>query len=574
MGVRRAVDLAVDAAQKPEGGILTLGPLIHNEQTLAMLRSRGVEPLGEDAPPPGGRILVRAHGVPPDVESAYREDGYRILDGTCPKVKTVHRVISRLREKGCAVVIAGDPGHAEVRGLLGYSGDAGRLVESPADVARLPELGPCIGLVSQTTFHRETFDRIAAALRERFPEAEIRVRKTICAATDRRQRETDELARRVDAMIVVGGRHSANTLRLAEIARRHCAEVQHVEEEGEIDGTRLEGCGTVGVTAGASTPNWMINRVVEHLYELDRRRSRSLGSRLSQVLDALSHMNVFTASGAAAMYYSSCVLQGRPFVAAAAFTAFLYFLSMYLWNSLTNLESTRHLGIGRYRFYDAHRRYLYALVAVGAAGLLGLGAAQHGSFFRLMLLATVAGSLYHVPLVPGRFRRILKYRAIVEIPTSRDFFVALAWSVVITLSPHALEGRFEAGASTVFFMLWMFFLAYLRSLVLDLRDIQGDRILGRETLVTIIGGARVRRLVRGLSVAAAATLTVVGGYGLVAENRPLAAFLSQLPVLAYIGLVMGKSRRLSEGRPVLFKLVIDGLFFVSALGAGAWRLLA
>ena len=191
------------------------------------------------------------------------------MDGTCPKVKTVHRVIEKYKNQGFAIVITGDEGHAEVIGLQGYAGNAGHLIKAPDDVDALPHFDK-LCVVSQTTFDKITFDEVAKRIKERYPASEVIIKKTICSATDQRQNETRELAGRVDAMIVVGGKNSANTKRLAHIAREVChGPVQYVETEAEIEWRALEHCKTVGITAGASTPNWMINRIVEQLEFLE-----------------------------------------------------------------------------------------------------------------------------------------------------------------------------------------------------------------------------------------------------------------------------------------------------------------
>ena len=176
-----------------------------------------------------------------------------MIDGTCPKVKTVHKVIEKYRKMGYAIVITGDEGHAEVVGLQGYAGGAGHLVHSPVDVDRLPHFEK-LCLVSQTTFDKNTFDEVAQRIKDRYARSDVVIKKTICSATDQRQNETRELAARVDAMLVVGGKNSANTKRLAHIAREVCpGPVQYVETESEIDWRAIEHCKTVGITGGAST---------------------------------------------------------------------------------------------------------------------------------------------------------------------------------------------------------------------------------------------------------------------------------------------------------------------------------
>jgi 4-hydroxy-3-methylbut-2-enyl diphosphate reductase len=569
MGVRRAVDLALEQAAGSQAGVLTLGPLIHNNQTVEMLRERRIVAIDETKQvPPESTILISAHGTPPAVQQSWEPRGH-VIDGTCPKVKTVHKVIEKYRDQGFAIVIAGDKGHSEVVGLQGYAGPAGHLIGSPEDVDGLPEFDK-ICLVSQTTFDSETFDEIAGRIRTRYEAtAEVVVKKTICSATDRRQSETRELAAKVDAMIVVGGRNSANTKRLAAIAGETGKPVQWVETELDIDWNAIAGFATVGITAGASTPNWMIRRITEYLTYMDSTRKKTAVSFLRHLVDLFSSLNIFVAAGASCMYYASCMLQkSAPGIAGAA-VALLYFLSMYLWNSLGSMEMTQHLGIGRYRFYRSNKPLLYSLVAACMLVLLGVSFLQSRILFYLMLLSSLAGSVYHITIVPGPLRRLLRYSRLRDVPMSRDLFVALAWAVVLTLMPHAAAETLILTPATGLAFALLFVLAFLRSLMFDLRDIEGDRIMGRETLVTIIGEDRARMTIM-VATAAACGLCAVSPLLMPesAKGRVYYMFLFQMVPILYLYIFTRLNRGQRFGRSVMFAIFADVPFFLS--GFAAW----
>jgi len=568
MGVRRAVDIALEHAGRSGGGVYTLGPLIHNNQTVQMLVERGITTLDESKPPPSdSTILIRAHGVAPGVQRSWEPRGH-VIDGTCPKVKTVHHVIEKYRALGFAVVIAGDAGHAEVVGLQGYAGDAGHLIGSADEVKNLPDFKK-ICLVSQTTFDNTTFEEIAEKIRSRYATgSEVVVKKTICSATDRRQDETRELAKKVDAMLVVGGKNSANTKRLAKIATESGTPTQWVETEKDIEWDRIANCKTVGITAGASTPNWMIKRITDYLLYMDQTKKKTPANLLRHIIDLFFTVNIFVATGAALVYYASCVLQELPPTASGFAISFLYFLSMYLWNSLTSIEATQHLGVGRYRFYSAHKPALYAVVAVCILLILAISFLESRLVFYLMLFSTFAGSVYHITIVPSFLRRIVRYGKLKDVPTSRDLFVALAWGVVLTFVPLAGAGAARLSLITVPSFILIFVLALLRSLIFDLRDIEGDRIMGRETLVTIIGEAWARR----------AVLVVILLTGIVCALSPLFVesakslhvsegfFLQMIPLL-YLYVFMRFNREHRISRSVLFNLFADGHFFLAGLCA-------
>jgi len=472
----------------------TIGPLIHNQQTLDMLKERGVAQF-DDAPDSRSTLLIRAHGIPPEMQQKFATAGHTIIDGTCPKVKTVHRVIQRYRDQGFRIIIAGDAGHAEVVGLLGYAGSAGVLIQTPEEARALPDF-PKICLVSQTTFDRTTFDLISDEIRSRYEGQEVVIKKTICSATDQRQAETEILARSVDAMIVVGGKDSANTKRLFAIAKQCGVPTQLIETEEDLAWEPLADCKIIGVTAGASTPNWMIKRVTDYLRFLNRTRQPLVPKIGGRLFDIAANLNIFLALGAAAVYYVSCRVQHVPWSGTGTLLSFLYFISMYLWNSITSLETTQHFGISRYRFYHRRKTALFAVAGGILALLLTISFFNGKNLFLLMLFATFIGSVYHVTIVPPPFRNFFRYKNLKDLPSSRDLFIALAWSTVLTFIPQAIQGHFSIDIPAILCFSWIFILAFLRSLIFDLRDIEGDRIMGRETLITILGETRARNSIR------------------------------------------------------------------------------
>jgi 4-hydroxy-3-methylbut-2-enyl diphosphate reductase len=322
------------------------------------------------------------------------------------------------------------------------------------------------------------------------------------------------------------------------------------------------------VTAGASTPRWMIRRVVDHLQSLAQQQSHTARGFAAQVFDAVTYLNFIVALGAAAMYYASCTLQGLAYHVSGSLLALLYFLSMYLWNSLSSLERTQHLGLQRYRFYRSHRGLLFVLAGLSIVSMLAFSYQQGRLLFYLMLFATAAGSAYQVTIVPKFLRRIVPYSNLRDVPTSRDLFVALAWGILLTVIPHALSGTAEISAHTVLTFVWIFSLAYLRSVIFDLRDIEGDRIMGRETLVSIIGERRARQgiliVMRLLLVivAAYAAIDILGYRGLSSSSISL---LFQLPVLLYLYLFERQNRTKGIRRASVFTALMDFQFVLAGV---------
>jgi 4-hydroxy-3-methylbut-2-enyl diphosphate reductase len=266
-GVKRALDLVARAADDRPRAVYTLGALIHNPQEIARLEARGIHQADSLDEVKAGAIVLSAHGVDPDVEQAARGRGLEVIDATCPFVKRAHEHILALSRGGYAIVILGDRGHREVEGLAARAQGKAEIVSSAEEAERLPARGGRCGLVVQTTQRPEALRAVAGVLAERC--RELRVFNTICEATVKRQQSARELAERVDAMIVVGGRNSANTQRLAEICAATGAPTHHVETAAEVSADWVREARRVGVTAGASTPAWIVDEVVARLRQLE-----------------------------------------------------------------------------------------------------------------------------------------------------------------------------------------------------------------------------------------------------------------------------------------------------------------
>ena len=264
-GVTRALELANRAAEDTSRPVHTLGALIHNPQEVARLEAAGVRQVESLEEVTEGTVILSAHGVDPSVEAEARARGLEVIDATCPFVLRAHAHIRQLAAEGYAVLILGDPGHREVTGLAARAEGKATIISSAAEAAALPA-GAKYGLVVQTTQRPERLREVAGVLAER--SRELRVFNTICEATVKRQESARELAERVDLMIVVGGRNSANTARLTEICASTGPPTHQIETADELEGGWLAGASRVGVTAGASTPEWIVTQVAARLREL------------------------------------------------------------------------------------------------------------------------------------------------------------------------------------------------------------------------------------------------------------------------------------------------------------------
>jgi 4-hydroxy-3-methylbut-2-enyl diphosphate reductase len=264
-GVKRALEIVARAAETHPRPVHTLGALIHNPQEIERLEALGIHRVESLEDAPSGTVVLSAHGVDPKVEQEAAARGLEVIDATCPFVRRAHAHIRTLAEEGYHVVILGDPGHREVVGLAARAGGRAEIVTNAAEADLLP-FRDKYGLVVQTTQRPETLREVAGALAERC--RELRVFNTICEATVGRQESARQLAERADVMLVVGGRNSANTARLREICEATGTPTYHIETAQELESDWFSGAQRVGVTAGASTPEWIIEEVVARLRAL------------------------------------------------------------------------------------------------------------------------------------------------------------------------------------------------------------------------------------------------------------------------------------------------------------------
>jgi 4-hydroxy-3-methylbut-2-enyl diphosphate reductase len=265
-GVERALQLTLDAVSEAKKPINTLGPLIHNPSVIADLRAKGVGVVGEPAETQTGTMILRSHGVPKAVRQQLEESALNVVDATCPFVTSAQEKAARLSEESYFVIVLGDRDHPEVLALRSYAGERSLVVESAAE---LPPTLPSakIGVVVQTTQSKERLCELVARLA---PEVrQLLVHNTICNATELRQSAALAMASDVDAVVVVGGKESGNTRRLAELCTQRQTKTYHVESAEELLPTWFKGAKVVGVTAGASTPPEQIDAVVAAIEEME-----------------------------------------------------------------------------------------------------------------------------------------------------------------------------------------------------------------------------------------------------------------------------------------------------------------
>ena len=513
MGVRRAVEMVLDAPDQNTNPIFTFGPLIHNPQVLSLLKSKDINVLDEIPSRGSGTVLIRAHGVPPTTKENLKQANFNVIDATCPRVIKVQTIIRKHAKKGFAAIIIGDKDHPEVIGLLGYAGEKGFVVGSMSELEALPDFENAI-VVAQTTQNTEFFDSVKTWAATRHPH--YKVFNTICDSTTRRQAEVKRLAESVDAVIVVGGRNSGNTRRLAEIARETGKPAYHIETEkdlDDIDTDTLVAARHIGITAGASTPNWIIKKVYRTLEALQVKRGQKWRRIWFGLQRALLLTNIYVSLGAGCLSYASLKLQGFRQLFPYVLISMLYVQSMHILAHLTGSKADQYNDPERANFYRKY--YILLTVLALAAGSAGLVIAfTLGLFpFILLLVLSLLGLSYNQRLVLNRFFSG-RYSRLRDIPGSKTFMIAVAWGIVTALLPP-LSLSAETPATTLLIFLWVAGIVFVRTAFFDILDMQGDRIVGKETIAILLGEKRSLRLLKILLLILIAALLLLSAFHLV-----------------------------------------------------------
>ncbi|MBT3878361.1 MAG: 4-hydroxy-3-methylbut-2-enyl diphosphate reductase [Candidatus Scalindua sp.] len=499
MGVRKAMDNALDAANKvgsDDSTVYTEGPLIHNPQVLEKLEKQGIRALKEDTDLSNSTVVIRAHGITPKRRQELEASGAEISDATCPRVKRVQSIIEENTKEGYSTIIVGDEGHAEVVGLLGYTDGNGYVISSPEEVSELPDMEK-ICIVAQTTQDMNTFAAIAEKLKQRYENH--RVFDTICSSTSRRQEEVISLSEEVDAIVVVGGRGSANTNRLVQISEKRGMPTFLVETEQELNLKKLADYGVIGVTAGASTPNWLLQRVVDKVQNYQGKKIKKMQLFTEKAITILIGSFMYIGIGAASFSYSSSVLLGINPRIKFCTIATLFLFSMYVLNYFANKEAAALSEPSRAKLYERHQGVFKILGIVAAILSSVLAYTVNIDAFFCVFFASLFGIAYRVYIIPKKLTSIIRYRSLAQIPGSKEVFISIAWAVSTGLIPF-LGSPESSLPSLPVVLAFTFSMVFVRTVLLDVRDVQGDRIVGKETIPIAIGKTNTKAMLVVISI--------------------------------------------------------------------------
>ncbi len=535
IGVKRAVELVLRLADEHRGKrIFTLGPLIHNPQTVEMLREKGIGVLESPQDGSAGDIVViRSHGIPPQTRQKLAEAGYTIFDATCPKVAHVHAIVRRYSGEGYAVIIVGDAQHAEVVGIKGEATTPVAVVASPDEVAALPDWEKVV-VVAQTTMDRQTFESVVDAVKRKFEN--VVVKNTLCSETSFRQDEIKELASEADAFVVIGGRNSANTRRLYKLASQTGLPTFWVESASQLSADDFLGIERVAVVAGASTPHWVVDAVVERLATMHRRFLPPWRWRwLKNIAYAVLRSNFLAAAAAATLTGTIAMAYNLPNPVPRAFaTCTLLF-------ALTNLYQHREwqgmalMDPSKIQFVRQTKHVLLPAALLSLAAAVALSAALGApECIATAVIAAAVLAYWRLGVLEHVLPAFIK-----------DGFVLLAWISAIWF----LGTPLDVGA-----LLSIAVFGGLRGLALGLKELETDRILQRKSMTATLG--------RRLSMALGALAALVGVALALAAPTSMLPFAAGAVAMWVVAAAVG-ARIIRRGTYI--ETIVEGIVLITAL---------
>jgi 4-hydroxy-3-methylbut-2-enyl diphosphate reductase len=494
MGVRNAILKIVDELNSSEENIYVYGPLIHNPQSVEVLKKRGLITINSLNEIEGKQVAIRTHGIPVSENREIRDKAERTINLTCSRVARVQSIIKKYSSEGYFTIIVGDKDHAEVIGLKSYARTGVFVVSEKEYIGLIPSAEKYI-VVSQTTHERAQFEEIVSLITDSF--SNVNVIDTICDSTRLRQDDVNEAIKKgIDTLVVVGGKNSANTTRLAKIGADNGVKTFHIETDDELEAINFKNSNYVLVTAGASTPGWIINNVLEKLYSIKYSKSNFFTKTLKMYFEFLVRSNIISSIAAFIMVMIVQKFAGLQLEYKAGVIASLYIFIMYSVNNYLD----RHFLIKSNSYkYGVYKKYGPMLLALSIPAF----------FISLYLAYTLSPLLMYTLLVPYFFgiiysapfsKAIIKKlnREVLKKLYNSKAITSLGWLAAVIYVPYFMQDvpLLKYAAMTLFFYLFIF----LRNTIIDLVAFQGDLILGRDTLATWLGIKKTLILVTALSI--------------------------------------------------------------------------
>lgn len=483
IGVKNAVNKIVDEINRCDENILIHGPLIHSPQTVNILEKRGLNVITKNDSIDNKITAIRTHGTTQQEYRDIKKRSKKIINLTCSNVAYVQGIAKKYSAKGYFVLILGDKDHAEVKGISSFASSGSCIISGLDDIKTLPSAEKYV-LISQTTLDSNFFNTASERLKKKIPE--IVIVNTICSATGDRQNDLHEAVKRgVDAIVVVGGKNSANTKRLAQIGIDNNVKTFHIETENELDPENFRNVKHVIVSAGASTPSWIVNNVLEKLYEINHKNKKN---RLIFLLKALTKFlvrtNLFSAFITTFMTIAvlPCTIADCDMKIPLISASFIFI--MY---SINNLFRPHEMQLSKPFKYNLYSRYKHLIVIMTIIALLFFIISVFHSNYpanALYLTVFVCGFVYAIPYVTKIVSK-MRNKLLRIIFGVKSIITSLGWAFTALIIPFAANPHDYLQFTAIFIII--FSIIFIRNILIDLTDYQGDLLLGIETVITILG---------------------------------------------------------------------------------------
>ena len=549
VGVRRAVNIALDVSSKTKKDIYTFGPLIHNPQVLKTLKKKGIGILEKIPEKNNGTVIIRAHGVPPSDIKKLKQAGCNIINATCPKVVKVQAIIRNHTKKNYATIIIGNKNHPEVRGLLGYAKKKGFVALSLEELKNIPKFEKAI-IVAQTTQSISFYEKIKKYSKENNPN--YKIFDTICDSTEKRQNEINNLSKDSDLVLVVGGKKSGNTKRLYEIAKKNQKNSFHIETISEIDINIINSAKSILIAAGASTPNWIIKQVSKTIEGANLKARKDFFGIMFKFQRFLLSSCIYLAFGAGSLTYAFCKLQGINNSAKYSIVSICYVLFIHILNNFSDLSSHTYNNPEKAMFYKNRKLFLQILSIVSFCTAVFFSITISYTLFVLLLIMTIPVFAYKIPVLKNNF---------LKVPASKTITITAIWATLTTIFPVISNTKniiINPSICIAFFC--SITLVFARTSFFDILDIQGDKIAGKETLPMIIGEKKTFKILNIILFLSLIILFFSSSFSII----PLAGyFLSICPAFLLIVLFVYNKRKLYEN--VFLEFLIESNFILAGL---------
>lgn len=562
-GVKYAVEKTFSQASKSNEEIYVDGHLIHNPQTLDMLEKTGVktyEDTEDDMSVLDDKtVIIRAHGISPERREALSNHAKKIVNLTCKYVAKIQALVKKHSSLGYRVIVIGNPTHPEIIGVCGFAQDV-YVVYKDEDIEKLPEDDKKTLIVAQTTLQKETFNKFVSQIQDKYKNSELIIKNTICEATEQRQNEILDIAKRNDVVLVIGGSESSNTRNLYKIASsiKPSFYVEFKEDLEKIDLTPYK---NVGIMAGASTPDWLIEDIAQTIKD---NYSSSFYRGINKVFDFLNYGYIFFSFGAFLMSYAIYDILNKPFQYRIGVIVALYYLFMSLGNGYSNY-TIKISDKRRYLFYQKYKPPFLTIIVVSALIMFYLAYNVDIGILMLTILSTLLGTAYNISFEKNdRFNHSFFFRLFKKLVPFKAIIISIAVTTLLNGSILLLNRNIlkENTLSYLFSVSIVFIFMFIRQALIEIKFSQSDKIAGAVTLTTYIDSDKLAIIT--------AIIPIILLIGVIIANIFFSDFNNMkyfIPVLysSIISFIVMKRRVITSRH--LFSILIDSTLYVLFLAA-------